>query len=181
MEPAERSRLAGSRRPRPVRGSRWGKFAKQVVDYYGGLCHLCDHGGARQADHLIPVTERPDLSWVMSNCRPAHGAPGNPCPRCGVYCNQVRGGLSVSRARRIIAERIAGQAPPDAKTPLNAETPGTRNPDAGRFWLAGQCGAAGPARLSQAPAPANTRVKNPRTSSPRTIHGLRAGSPDRVT
>lgn len=128
MDPAERSRLAGQRRPRPVRGSRWASFARQVVDYYGGLCHLCDHGGARQADHLVPVTENPALAWVMSNCRPAHGAPGNPCPQCGIYCNQVRGGLSVERARRIIAERSG------ARTPPNAETPGIRDPDAGRPW-----------------------------------------------
>jgi hypothetical protein len=94
-------------------GHRWEAFARSVIDYYGGTCHICKCGGARQADHVIPVTERPDLAYVLSNCRPAHGAPGNPCPQCSaaagrnIHCNQLRGMGSVERARRIIAERIA--------------------------------------------------------------------------
>lgn len=134
MDQADRDRLP---RRRSVLGSRqWAAFARQVVDYYGGLC-WCGHGGARQADHVIPVAERPDLAWDMSNCRPAHGAPGNPCPvctrECGrpVYCNQLRGPMTIERALRIIAERRA------ANTPLNAEKPGTPvdGRDAGRDWL----------------------------------------------
>jgi hypothetical protein len=75
----------------------------------------------------------------MSNCRPAHGAPGNPCPVCTgtagrpVYCNQLRGGLSIERARRIIAELAAGK-----KNPPRAEKPGApagQDQDAGRVWL----------------------------------------------
>jgi hypothetical protein len=134
MDPADRARYGPRRRPRrSVSGSRSDAFAKHVVDYYGGLCHLCDHGGAKQSDHLIPVTERPDLEFDLSNCRPAHGAPGNSCPVCRVNCNQVRGGLSIDRARRIIAERAAG----NAKAPgTRASTPPERrpDPDAGRPW-----------------------------------------------
>lgn len=140
MDRADKRRLAGLPAARSSGGRVWTRFAKQVVDHYGGLCHLCDHGGAGQADHVIAVTERPDLAWKMSNCRPAHGAPGNPCPVCTelaggrpVYCNQIRGGLSVDRARRLIAERTSGR-----KTPLNAKTPGApagQGQDAGRVWL----------------------------------------------
>jgi hypothetical protein len=103
-----------------------------VVAYYGGLCHLCGHGGARQADHVISVADRPDLAWDLANCRPAHGAPGNPCPVCSpkagkpVHCNQLRGPMSVERAKRIIAELTGGgeYAPP----------PAAPDPDAGREW-----------------------------------------------
>lgn len=115
-------------------GYRWEVFARSVIDYYGGLC-WCGHGGARQVDHVIPVAERPDLAFDMSNCRPAHGAPGNPCPQCSaacgrkIHCNQLRGALTVTRAKRIIAERAAEFAG-TRKTPL----PG-RHPGAGREWL----------------------------------------------
>jgi hypothetical protein len=115
-----------------VSGTRTDRFAKYVVDYYGGLCHLCEHGGAKQSDHLIPVTERPDLEFDLSNCRPAHGAPGNACPVCEINCNQVRGGLSVERARRIIAERAGNEKKPGAR---NRPGPEPREiPDAGRPW-----------------------------------------------
>lgn len=117
-----------------ARGRRWEAFARSAVAYYGGRCHICGCGGAKQPDHLVPVTEHPELEWELANIRPAHGAPGNACPSCSakagrpVYCNQIRSGLSAERARRIIAERIAenGNAPP----------PGRPQPDpgAGRPW-----------------------------------------------
>jgi hypothetical protein len=90
------------------------------------------HGGARQVDHVVVTAERPELAWKISNCRPAHGAPRNPClvcsAECGqpIYCNQIRGALSIERARRIIAERAAAATPPERAAP----------PDrgAGRDW-----------------------------------------------
>ena len=100
---------------RPASGKRWLAFARSVVDHYGGVC-WCGHGGARQVDHIIPVTERPDLVYDMTNCRAAHGAPGNPCIRCSrdcgrnIYCNQLRGGYSIERAQRKIAELAAAHA-----------------------------------------------------------------------
>lgn len=114
---------------------RWGAFAKSVIDYYGGVCHICGHGGARQVDHLEPVTEKPELMWVLSNCRPAHGVnrgKSNPCPQCSaaagrkIHCNQLRGMGSVERARRIIAERIAEHG---AVKPVRV-----RKIDGGRPW-----------------------------------------------
>ena len=78
------------------------------------------------------MTERPDLMFDLGNCRPAHGAPGNPCAQCteacgkAIYCNQLRGGYSIERAQRIIAELAAAhgkQSPPARKIP-----------DPGRPW-----------------------------------------------
>ena len=123
-----------------ARGRRWEKFARFVVQQYGGICHLCKCGGARQVDHLIPVTEGGD-EWDIANCRAAHGAPGNPCLVCSakagqkIFCNQIRGGLSIARAQRIIAERISAGNPPGTG---NARLPGRPEPDtgAGRSWLA---------------------------------------------
>lgn len=109
------------------RGHRWEAFTRMVVGYYGGLCHLCDHGGARQADHIILTAERPDLAWDLNNCRPAHGAPGNRCPVCGLHCNQIRGALSVERARAKIAERMG-----EIQTGLKNRPP--PDPDVGRPW-----------------------------------------------
>jgi hypothetical protein len=117
-----------------VSGHRWVAFARSVIDHYGGLCHICGHGGGRQPDHLEPVTERPELAFDLSNCRPAHGAPGNPCLQCSaaagrkIHCNQLRGMGSVARARRIIAEIIAEHARTAKKPAVPAG--GT----AGREW-----------------------------------------------
>jgi hypothetical protein len=119
-------------------GHRWTAFARSVIGYYGGLC-WCGHGGARQVDHVIASTERPDLVWDLRNCRPAHGAPGNPCLQCSaacgqkIYCNQLRGGFTIERARRIIAERAAAHAAGKTRRP---GTPRVREAP-GRAWLAG--------------------------------------------
>lgn len=64
---------------------------------YGDLCHLCGHHGARQADHLTPVSVDPDQPIDPRLMRPAHGGGSvergldNPCPTCGRRCNQERG------------------------------------------------------------------------------------------
>lgn len=123
-----------------ARGYRWGKFAAFVTQHYGGICWICGHQGAAQVDHVIPVTEG-GAEWDLANCRPAHGISRrpNPCPVCSpeagrpIFCNQIRGGLSVERARRIIAERVGSGNPPGTG---NAR-PGARpKPDAGagREW-----------------------------------------------
>lgn len=125
-------------------GFRWEKFKRLVFQTYGTNCYICHHGGARQVDHLESVTEHPELALALSNCRPAHGAPGNACPVCSsaanqpINCNQLRGGYGVERAREIIAERIAGNAGkrvPDAwrrkpKLEKRPEPPA----DTGRPW-----------------------------------------------
>ena len=116
--------------PYRTAGFRWEAFARSVIDFYGGVCHICEHGGARQADHVIPQTEQPDRVPVLADFRPAHGAPGNPCPQCSaaagrrVHCNQIKNMGSAERARRIIAGMIAA----------NAGKPPPRPPDMGRPW-----------------------------------------------
>jgi hypothetical protein len=108
-------------RPRAA-GSRWETFARSVIAFYGDVCHLCGHGGARGVDHLIPQTDRPDLVYVMSNCRPVHGT-YNRCPVCRQHCNQVRGGYSIERARRILAERAPKAEPPRKPKPDESGRP----------------------------------------------------------
>lgn len=65
------------------------------------LCWLCGHRDARTVDHVITVKEArkyPPGTFDVnhpSNLRPAHGTRGaaepNPCPTCGILCNQARG------------------------------------------------------------------------------------------
>lgn len=74
--------------PKPA-GRRWQAFRELVFATYGRTCHLCGHGGANQADHLIPVIQAPELAWDLANVRPAHGT-RNRCPVCGRCCNQSR-------------------------------------------------------------------------------------------
>jgi 5-methylcytosine-specific restriction endonuclease McrA len=111
-------------------GHRWEQFTKLVFATYGDQCWLCGHFGARQVDHVESLTEHPELALVLSNCRPAHGAPGNACPACSkaagapINCNGIRGGYSPERARRIIAERTGIAQPPRKRKP----------DDPGRDW-----------------------------------------------
>lgn len=106
-------------------GSRWTRFSQLVFATYGDTCWICQHGGAKQVDHVESVTEHPELMWTLSNARPAHGAArkGNPCRVCsaaagtGIHCNQLRGGYSVERARQIIADKtglVIGSVKPAA-------------------------------------------------------------------
>lgn len=77
-------------------------------------------------DHVQPVTEHPDLAFSLANLRPAHGSK-NRCPVCGQCCNQLKAGMSVERARRIIAERMRNRP---VAPPRNPGPP----PDSGREW-----------------------------------------------
>jgi hypothetical protein len=64
-------------------------------------CHLCGHHGAKTIDHKISRKQ-----WLTThgtyhgynhpnNLAPAHGTRGphqpNPCPVCGLLCNQTKG------------------------------------------------------------------------------------------
>lgn len=63
---------------------------------YGEVCHICGHGGATEADHLVPITVDPDQPVDPHLMRPSHGSSA-PCPVCvGAggkprKCNQERG------------------------------------------------------------------------------------------
>lgn len=87
-------------------GKDWGRIKAAVIAAHGGICHLCGHPMAKQADHLVQYAEGGDDS--PANLRPAHGSAGkqkNPCPVCGLNCNNIRGGLSVEAGRAKIARR----------------------------------------------------------------------------
>lgn len=101
-------------------GREWDRIKSNVISTWNGICHLCDHPGAKQIDHVEVYGENQDDS--LSNLRPAHGSAGkqkNPCPVCGINCNNVRGALSVAAGRKKIALR-------------QGETHET--PDEGRDW-----------------------------------------------
>ena len=113
-------------------GARWDRFRRLVFATYGDTCWICGHGGARQVDHVESITEHPELVYALSNCRPAHGSPRNPCPVCSVaagrkiHCNQLKAGMGVERARRIINGRTGNVIPP-----ARPESP---RDDPGRDW-----------------------------------------------
>jgi hypothetical protein len=114
VTPPRRSRHA--RRRHGADGAVWRRISKAVVSRDYGICWICGHAGANEADHVIAVTERPDLSLDAANLKAAHGYPVE-CPVCTpaaiarggkpVYCNELKGGMSVERARRLIQERTA--------------------------------------------------------------------------
>lgn len=60
---------------------------RAIVLAHSRLCWLCHHGGADQADHVIPRSL--GGSSALTNLRPAHGTA--PCTVCGRRCNQERG------------------------------------------------------------------------------------------
>jgi hypothetical protein len=102
---------------------------RQVVfRVYGDRCHLCGHGGARQVDHLIPVSVRPDLGWELSNLRPVHGAPYNYCPVCRRACNQ-------SRSNRTVEDARARAAMPKGRRRRQPAPVKPSTPSAGRNWF----------------------------------------------
>ena len=100
-------RMAGyGREHRHPSGTAWKRLVANVVAAYGGICHLCNHPGALQADHVTQYAEGRDDS--IENLRPAHGTANtqkNPCPVCGLNCNNIRGALSVEAGRAKIARR----------------------------------------------------------------------------
>ncbi len=78
--------------PAPSRHRRGRPYARarvRMFEEYGTTCHLCGHGGADSADHLVPVSLDPEQPIDHRMMRPAHGVHG--CPTCGRKCNQERG------------------------------------------------------------------------------------------
>jgi hypothetical protein len=77
-------------------------------DFY--ICYLCGQGGAHEADHVISRTEDPTIDFFdESNICASHGITCR-SPIGNLACNQIKGGYSTQRARRIIAERLGSAA-----------------------------------------------------------------------
>jgi hypothetical protein len=126
----------------PIRteGHRWKIFKQLVFRTYGDVCVVCNHGGAWHVDHVISQTEWPEGAFVLTNCRPIHGAPGNPCSVCTseargkkIHCNNIKSGMSLARAKRKVAEIIAEAREAEKKTQKKARAPRERE-DPGRVW-----------------------------------------------
>lgn len=71
------------------RGKEWVQWRVAVHAMWGTTCHLCGHGDANTADHLIPLSEWSNQPYDPHLSRPAHGVDG--CPTCKVKCNSSRG------------------------------------------------------------------------------------------
>lgn len=113
-------------RPAGVGSTAWEMIRARVFGTYGHVCWICSHPGARTVDHVESVTEHPELALSVANMRPAHGS-RNRCAACGQCCNQLKAGMSVERARRIIAQRMAARPVPQRPQPAAPA-------DAGRPW-----------------------------------------------
>lgn len=141
MPPRRRPESKATARNRAgAEGSTWRRMVAQVVSRDLGVCHICGHPGAKSADHLIPVTERPDLARVPANLKAAHAYPRG-CPVCSaaasvkagkvviIYCNEIRGAFSIERARRVIGEKTGKEIAPGQKTEGNSGERGWLLPD----------------------------------------------------
>src|ERR1700722_1954857 len=91
-------------------------------------CHLCDcaNAPADALDHLVPRAERPDLAFTASNLAPVHH---KACPACGLFCNSLRGNLSVEAGRRKVQRRKTDT--------LGLEVHDETESTEGRTWLPG--------------------------------------------
>lgn len=90
------------------RGRPWRRCQATVLERDGGICHICDHPGAGEADHYPITLKQLRLEGLDPNnpdySRAAHGS-NSPCPYCPPrrgkprYCNQERGqGINTAKA-----------------------------------------------------------------------------------
>lgn len=78
-------------------GRPYARARREMFAIYGTVCHICNHEGAGEADHLEPVSLNPGQPVDPHLMRPAHGA-NAPCPTCGRLCNTERGNRPIQRA-----------------------------------------------------------------------------------
>lgn len=84
-------------------GPRANRWRKDVFAMWGYVCHLCGHGGADSADHLVPLATWANQPYDARISRPAHGVLG--CSTCKLKCNSSRG------HRRLAIEQGAYKPP----------------------------------------------------------------------
>ncbi|HEY1705515.1 MAG TPA: hypothetical protein VGG75_38000 [Trebonia sp.] len=116
----EASQANRNRNRNRAEGAVWRRIVQGVLSRDLRVCWICRHPGANAADHVIPVTERPDLALSAANLRAVHSASragGGECRVCSVaatvkagapvrvFCNEIKGSGSIERARRIIETR----------------------------------------------------------------------------
>lgn len=68
-------------------GSAQQRRARHVLLKHDGLCHVCGHAGADQADHVVPLSE--GGADDLSNLRPIHAEP----------CHREKTAAEAQRAR----------------------------------------------------------------------------------
>jgi len=68
---------------------RWRTVIRPSVLGASDVCWWCGHTGARAVDHLIPLSQAPDLAEELTNLAPIHGR--ERCPTCRRNCNSERG------------------------------------------------------------------------------------------
>src|SRR5688572_5277173 len=86
------------------RGARWERAKRETFERWGYRCWWCPHEGAREVDHLIPISQGGD-PYDLANLRPSHGS-NSPCPVCvsprtgrARCCNQERHGRKTVTVR----------------------------------------------------------------------------------
>ena len=107
------TRRSGRRGP----DTRANRKTKAIVLAASDICHLCGHPAALTVDHIISARDWPRDEYGahlpglddLTNLAPAHGtrsprAPDNPCPTCGVLCNQSRGARLLQRGQPSIRQ-----------------------------------------------------------------------------
>lgn len=82
------------------RGGEYLRWKAGVFKAWGHTCHLCGHGEAYTADHLIPVSVWSNQPYDANLARPAHGVVqpdgSEGCPTCKVKCNSSRGNRAMA-------------------------------------------------------------------------------------
>lgn len=87
------------------KGRPWRRAREKTFEAYGDTCHLCQHYGAGDIDHVIPKETWKAMGGHLedpANLRPAHGAESR-CPVCLRCCNQSKGdqvGITFVRGSR---------------------------------------------------------------------------------
>lgn len=82
------------------RGGDYLRWKAGVFRQWGYTCHLCGHGEAYSADHLIPLSVWSNQPYDVNLARPAHGVvqpdKTEGCPTCHVKCNSSRGNRALA-------------------------------------------------------------------------------------
>jgi hypothetical protein len=103
------------------RSTRWKIVKATVIANGAGICICCKHPGSNGADHIVSRAEDNTIDFFdYRNLGPVHTWPKS-CPQCEalagypVFCNQLKHSVSLSAARRRLAQ-ATGREIPDVLT-----------------------------------------------------------------